>query len=84
MRVRVIPFGVFKHWLGSAPVILELRVGDEIGLLSPVSGGAARSTSILNESVGGPSVVALMRERIDAPSEPFPEGIALKSAGNRI
>jgi molybdopterin synthase catalytic subunit len=81
MRVRVIPFGILKDWLGAAPATVELREGasvadllerlhadspaallrgiavsvnqeyaavaqilcegDEVGLLPPVSGGAA-------------------------------------------
>jgi molybdopterin synthase catalytic subunit len=48
-----------------------LHDGDEVGLLPPVSGGAARTASPLDESSGDASggesvVVALTRERIDA------------------
>jgi len=31
MRVRVIPFGVLKDWLGAAPVTVELREGASVG-----------------------------------------------------
>jgi molybdopterin synthase catalytic subunit len=48
-----------------------LRDGDEVGLLPPVSGGAAlpgaaRTARILDESLGEPTVIALTREPIDA------------------
>ncbi len=43
-----------------------LREGDEVGLLPPVSGGASRTGSDLDEGIGQPTVIALTRERIDA------------------
>jgi molybdopterin synthase catalytic subunit len=44
-----------------------LQDGDEVGLLPPVSGGAARTAKLLDESGAENSVsVALTRERIDA------------------
>ena len=44
-----------------------LHDGDEVGLLPPVSGGAARPANVLDESGGQENVVAaLTRERIDA------------------
>jgi molybdopterin synthase catalytic subunit/molybdopterin converting factor small subunit len=33
MRVRVIPFGVLKDWLGAAPATVELREGASVGEL---------------------------------------------------
>ena len=44
-----------------------LHDGDEVGLLPPVSGGAARPSSVLDESSGREGVsVALTREAVDA------------------
>jgi molybdopterin synthase catalytic subunit len=44
-----------------------LHDGDEVGLLPPVSGGASRPSSVLDESSGREGVsVALTREAIDA------------------
>ena len=43
-----------------------LREGDEVGLLPPVSGGAARTADSLDESNGQLATIALTRERIDA------------------
>jgi molybdopterin synthase catalytic subunit len=43
-----------------------LREGDEVGLLPPVSGGAARAANSLDEGVEESPVVALVREPIDA------------------
>jgi MoaE-MoaD fusion protein len=105
MQVRVIPFGVLKDWLGTAPATVELREGasvaellarlnasvpapslrgiavsvnaeyataaqvlnegDEVGLLPPVSGGTSRPANVLDESVGGPTIVALTREPVE-------------------
>ena len=43
-----------------------LREGDEVGLLPPVSGGAAGAANDADESEGEPTVIALTRVRIDA------------------
>lgn len=44
-----------------------LHDGDEVGLLPPVSGGAARTANALDESSGGENIsVGLTRDRLDA------------------
>lgn len=76
-RLRpTLPSGVATQILGSIAVSVNaeyaqathiLHDGDEVGLLPPVSGGAARTANALDEGSGGESVtVALTRERIDA------------------
>jgi molybdopterin synthase catalytic subunit len=82
-RLRAtLPTGAAAEILGSIAVSVNaeyaqavqiLHDGDEVGLLPPVSGGAARTASpartanALDESGGGENVtVALTRERIDA------------------
>jgi molybdopterin synthase catalytic subunit len=71
-----LPAGAVAGLLGSIAVGVNaeyaqatdtLHDGDEVGLLPPVSGGATRPASVLDEGDAEPSVsVALTRKRIDA------------------
>ncbi len=64
--LRGIAVGVNAEYAQAAHI---LRDGDEVGLLPPVSGGAARPSSVLEESSSEPAViVALVGERIDQQS----------------
>ena len=76
-RLRAtLPAGAPAEILGSIAVSVNaeyaraahiLDDGDEVGLLPPVSGGAARPANLLDESGAEPSFsVALTRDRIDA------------------
>lgn len=107
MRVRVLPFGILKEWLGPDAATVELPLGatvadlleklgagadranplrgiavgvnagyatasqvlqdgDEVALLPPVSGGAARPANTSDGSSGATDTVQLTRERIDS------------------
>lgn len=107
MKVRVLPFGILKEWLGPDAATVELPLGatvsdlldklgasadrvnslrgiavgvnadyatasqvlqdgDEVALLPPVSGGAARPANISDESSGRGDKVQLTREWIDS------------------
>ena len=58
-----IAVSVNAEYATTAQVLCE---GDEVGLLPPVSGGAAPPANVLDENVAEPTGVALTRDRIDA------------------
>jgi len=60
---RSIAVGVNAEYVPASHV---LREGDEVALLPPVSGGAARTADPLDKSIGEPTNVSLTREVIDA------------------
>lgn len=62
LSLQGIAVSVNAEYVQAAHVLYD---GDEVGLLPPVSGGAARTANHLDESDGG-NVIVLMRDPIDA------------------